>query len=173
MFGLVLTRYISNPISCLYKVGSTSLPLEVFIFLQLVMIGIAIGRQSYILNLFRISDAYLPWPRKISPSYCQTSNPKKSALSPNPSCQIMFPYSCCNPLWVGMILSKIDQPHTVPELTTHLLPTYNKDLDQLHSWWTPTTVSYYQFNRTKLWVLVSSHIRLSSTYTHELYFHVF
>ena len=74
---LVLTRYMRDPISCLYKVGSTSLSYDASIFFQLEIMGVDMILQSYILNLFKIFVVYLPCPRNIYPSFYHTSNPKR------------------------------------------------------------------------------------------------
>ena len=77
IFGLELIKYIKEPINYLYNVGSINFQFEFVAFFGLMIIGVAIGLQSSILNLFRISIAYLPYLRKTYPSHCQTSNPNK------------------------------------------------------------------------------------------------
>jgi hypothetical protein len=58
IFGRVLTKYIKDPIICLYNLGSTNSKYEVTTFFMLVIIGVAIGLQSSIMNLLRISIVY-------------------------------------------------------------------------------------------------------------------
>jgi hypothetical protein len=48
IFGLVLTKYIKEPISCLYNVGSTNFESDVVAFFRLLIMGVAIGLQSSI-----------------------------------------------------------------------------------------------------------------------------
>ena len=62
IFGLVLTKYINDPISYLYRVGSISSESEedtnsFFIF---ITIGVAMGLQFSIPNFFNISTMYFP-----------------------------------------------------------------------------------------------------------------
>ena len=77
VFGLVLTKYIKEPINSLYNVGSANSEYEVVTFFRLVIMGVAIGLQSSIQNLFRIWTAYLPYPGRISLGLYQTSIPAK------------------------------------------------------------------------------------------------
>lgn len=58
--GLVLIKYISEPIYYLYKVGSTSFSLDVSTFLQFMIMGVEMALQSSIPNLFKISMQYFP-----------------------------------------------------------------------------------------------------------------
>ena len=115
--GLVLTKYMRDPMSCLYKVGSTSLSSDASIIFQLVIMGVDMGLQSCILNLFRISIAYLPCPRKIPHSFAKLPILENSASTPYPSCQILLQGSSCSLLWNLMILSKSDHPHTKLEMS--------------------------------------------------------
>ena len=69
ILGLVLARYIKEPITCLYNVQSNISEYEVVTFI-LVIIGVPMVLQSFIRNLFRILIAYLPFPRKISLDLC-------------------------------------------------------------------------------------------------------
>ena len=91
------------------------------IFFQLVIIGVAMGLQSCILNLFRILVAYLPCLRKISPFLCQTSNPRNNASVPKPSCRILRLESSFSPRWAWMILSEKNHPHITLGLEAHSL----------------------------------------------------
>ena len=75
MSGRVLTRYMSDPVSWRYNVGSNSSELDASIFLQLVTIrGVDMGLQSSILNLFKILTAYFPYPMKKHPSLFLTGD---------------------------------------------------------------------------------------------------
>jgi hypothetical protein len=73
----VLTKYINEPINCLYIVGSTKSESEAPSFFRLVIISVFMDLPSIISNLLSISTTYFPCPRKILPDYCHTSNPKK------------------------------------------------------------------------------------------------
>jgi hypothetical protein len=75
--GLVLTRYINEPINYLYIMGSTKFESEAPSILRLVFMGVVMELQSIISNLFIISIAYFPCLRKISLDCCHTSNPGK------------------------------------------------------------------------------------------------
>ena len=77
MSGHVLTRYMSDPISWQYNVGSNLFDPDASIFLLLETRGMDIGLQSAILNLFKISTAYFPCPMKKHSSLYQTSKSRK------------------------------------------------------------------------------------------------
>jgi hypothetical protein len=54
IYGLLLNKYIKEPINYLYNVRSTNYKSKVVTFFRLVIIGVAIGLHSSIQNLFRI-----------------------------------------------------------------------------------------------------------------------
>jgi hypothetical protein len=62
IFFLVLTRYIKDPISFLYIVGSTKSESEAesLNFFRFVIMGVAMDLQSIIPNLLKISTVYFP-----------------------------------------------------------------------------------------------------------------
>ena len=74
---LVLVKYISEPIFCLYKVASIVSNVSSFNKFKFVVIGVVMALQSGIPNLFIISTVYFPRFRKISSGNYQTSRPKK------------------------------------------------------------------------------------------------
>ena len=79
---IVLVKYISEPIICLYKVTSTISEDSSFKRFKFFVIRVVISLQSIIPNLFRIYTTYFPWFRKISFGYCHTSRPKKYCIIP-------------------------------------------------------------------------------------------
>jgi hypothetical protein len=77
-------KYIKDPISCLYKVGSTKSDpeSESCSFFRLATIGVYILLQFIIPNLFNMSIACFPCDRKILFGFCQTSKPRNLCISP-------------------------------------------------------------------------------------------
>lgn len=61
MYIQVFTKYISEPINFLYLIGSTTLDWELLSLFKFVIMGVIIGLQSIMSNLFNIT--YDPWPR--------------------------------------------------------------------------------------------------------------
>ena len=60
--GLVLIKYIKDPINCLYIVRSTKSEFEVesLSFFTFVTIGVAMDLHSIMPNLLKISTVYFP-----------------------------------------------------------------------------------------------------------------
>ena len=67
-------RYINDPIIWQYIIASTDSDEASLNSFRFDAIGVAM--QSIILNLFRISIAYFPCPRKIPSVFCHTSIPR-------------------------------------------------------------------------------------------------
>lgn len=59
--GLVWQRYLNDPISILYYVGSTSYVFGSFVIYNLVSVDVEVALHSSISNLLSISLAYLLW----------------------------------------------------------------------------------------------------------------
>ena len=66
IYGLVLVKYIREPIIYLYKVASTTFEASTFNSFKLVFIRVVIALKYNIPNILKISTVYFPWFRKIS-----------------------------------------------------------------------------------------------------------
>lgn len=77
--SLVCTKYINDPLSCRYIVGSIGFYLGFVscIFSRFDTFGVAMELQSIIPNLCSTSTIYFPCERNISSDHCHTSRLKK------------------------------------------------------------------------------------------------
>ena len=82
IYGHVIIRYIRLPTMLLYKVGFTLLVQSYFLSLMPIAIGIGVGLQVSIWNLFSIFATYFDWDINIPYfNYC-TSIPRKYLSRP-------------------------------------------------------------------------------------------